>query len=541
MSQKTILMTNVYNEEYLLPFWLHHHKDMFDEIVIVDYRSTDRSLEYCKSICPNCVIQTTLNEKFEAEKIDQEFMYLVECKYEGIKIILNTTEFLFCHKPIKQIFEEINCKAALQIQVYSPHSLDDFDPINSYELFNSLVNNKYDIKFSTYRGSRYIHNMINGFYGPGRHESYHHNKIVTNDLKIICLSYYPLNEKFLRRKLQIQNNIPPSEIVKGFGLYHITTREKIYCESIQHYNVSKKLNQLDENFNNLLCNLYTNKTFVVTGGCGFIGSHLVDRLIHYNNKVIVIDNCSTGSYENCNKSAVFIKEDITNISKLEEIFNKFNSIDGVFHLAAIARTPWCIDDPVLCYNVNVLGTINVLEVCRKKNIKRVVLSSSNVVYAAYTPYRTSKEALENIGKAYNDLYNMSIVSLRYSNVYGKRQSEEGPSPNVFASLRKSKRELGKLLITGDGTQTRNYTHVSDIVEGNVLAMFSKVTGVIDLCTGISIPLNEAAEYFECPIEYIDERKGDIKHIIQCPKEAFNKLGWTAKVKLEDGIKDVINI
>ena len=134
---------------------------------------------------------------------------------------------------------------------------------------------------------------------------------------------------------------------------------------------------------------------------------------------------------------------------------------------------------------------------------------------------------------------MSVITLRYSNVYGKRQSEYGPSPNVFPSLRKSKKELGKLMITGDGTQTRNYTHVSDIVNGNLLSMFNEYCGVIDLCTGKSIPLNYAANFFECPIEYIDERPGDVKHIIQSPDEAYNILGWKALTQLEDGILDVL--
>lgn len=137
------------------------------------------------------------------------------------------------------------------------------------------------------------------------------------------------------------------------------------------------------------------------------------------------------------------------------------------------------------------------------------------------------------------MYNMSVIALRYSNVYGKRQRETGPSPNVFAALRKSKKELGKLVITGDGTQTRNYTHVSDIVNVNLLSMFNEYCGIIDLCTGKSIPLNYAAKFFECPIEYIDERPGDVKHIIQSPENAYNILGWKALKELEEGIYDVL--
>ena len=117
---------------------------------------------------------------------------------------------------------------------------------------------------------------------------------------------------------------------------------------------------------------------------------------------------------------------------LQTVIDKYADIYGIFHFAAIARTPWCIDDPILCYNTNVLGTLHVLEVARKRQIKRVVLSSSNVVYAFLTPYRTSKEALEGLALTYNN--SMSVIALRYSNVYGKRQSETGPSPKVFAAL-----------------------------------------------------------------------------------------------------------
>jgi len=106
-------------------------------------------------------------------------------------------------------------------------------------------------------------------------------------------------------------------------------------------------------------------------------------------------------------------------------------------------------------------------------------------------------------------------------------------------LRKSKRELGKLIITGDGEQTRNYTHVSDIVLGNLLSMFNDECGVLDLCTGVSVSLNQVSKYFNCPIEYVDERPGDVKHIIQNPDGSFRVLSWKFKKSLEDGIIDVL--
>lgn len=276
--------------------------------------------------------------------------------------------------------------------------------------------------------------------------------------------------------------------------------------------------------------------YLVTGGAGFIGSHLVDRLVAEGHEVLVIDNLLSGNMKYINSKSIFINADIRDIANIEQYFK---GCDGVFHLAAIARTPWCIDDPILCYQTNVMGTINVLEAARRASIKRVVVTSSNVVYAFMTPYRSSKEALEQIAKVYTDMYGLSVICLRNSNVYGQRQSEKGPSPNVFSALRKCKKENDYLTITGDGEQTRDFTHVSDIVNGHVLAMESSYNGVLDLCTGKNYSLNFVASYFNAPIKYTDERPGDVKHIFQDPDPAFKMLGWKAKVPLEEGIHDFL--
>jgi UDP-glucose 4-epimerase len=277
--------------------------------------------------------------------------------------------------------------------------------------------------------------------------------------------------------------------------------------------------------------------YIVTGGAGFIGSHLVDELIKNGHTVTVLDNLLCGYIKNINEKATFINCDIR---KLENIIEYFKDIDGVFHLAAIARTPWCIDDPILAYETNVMGSLNVLEASRLNGIKKVVMTSSNVVYAFYTPYRSSKEALEGLGKVYTDMYNLSVVCLRNSNVYGSRQSELGPSPNVFSALRKCKKDKNILEITGDGTQSRDFTHVSDIVSGHICAINSRETGVFDLCTGINNTLNDVAKFFEAEIVYKDERPGDVKHIYQDPTPAFEKLGWKAKVSLNEGMIDFLS-
>ena len=532
---KSTLLTNVFNEEYLLPFWLNHHKDMFDELIVIDYNSTDKSMEICKNIWPKCKIIKTRNDYFDAEKIDKEFMD-IENDIDGIKIVLNTTEFLFCENSVKDLFIDLKEPVSYNITVITPYSLNEYNINNYNELFNNLLND--DIVFHNDRCTRQLHSFPNGNYGVGRHNT--HNKYtLINNAHIVWLGFYPLNNKLLKRKLQIQENIPERDKQRGYGFQHLYTKDKILNVNSEKSNSGLPLKKINSKLYDILHMKYKTKTFIVTGGCGFIGSHMVDKLISLNYKVIVFDNLLSGNIENLNKQAIFENIDITNFKILQTVIDKYDNIDGIFHFAAIARTPWCIEDPILCYNTNVNGTINILEIARIKNIKRVVLSSSNVVYAFMTPYRTSKEALEGLALCYNKMYNMSVIALRYSNVYGKRQSETGPSPNVFAALRKSKKDIGKLIITGDGTQTRNYTHVYDIVNGNLLSMFNDYCGIIDLCTGKSISLNYAANFFNCPIEYVDERPGDVKHIIQSPEEAYNILGWKALIDLEEGINDVL--
>jgi UDP-glucose 4-epimerase len=276
--------------------------------------------------------------------------------------------------------------------------------------------------------------------------------------------------------------------------------------------------------------------YIVTGGAGFIGSHLVDKLIELKHDVIIIDNMLTGKIYNINKNATFIYGDITNMDIINTIFD--NTINGVFHLAAIARTPWCIKNPLLTYETNVKGSLNILECCRQKNIPRIVLTSSNVVYGKHTPYRSSKEAMESLAQVYKETYNMSTICLRNSNVYGTRQNMDEFSPSVFASFKKSKMVNGFIEITGDGNQSSDFTHVSDIVDGHIQAMNSTYCGIVDLCTGVNTTLNEIGNFFECPVHYIPERISDVKHIYQDPTLAKKHLNWESKIPLHTGMMDL---
>lgn len=274
---------------------------------------------------------------------------------------------------------------------------------------------------------------------------------------------------------------------------------------------------------------------LVTGGNGFIGSHLTSTLVEMGADVSIIVKPQTKTPETINKSAK-----IHFINIIDDLPNYiFEDIDVVFHTVALANTPACIKDPNLCFRTNVNGSLNVLEACRYNKVKRVVVSSSNAVLGHTNPYKASMMAVEELCKVYSELYGLSVVGLRYSNVYGKNQSEKWDSPTVFAAFRKQKREKGYITILGDGEQTRCYTHVSDIVRANILAAKSDYCGVMDICTGVMTSLNKVAEYFQCPVQYLPARGGDAKHITQGSGHAKAMLDFTTKIPLEEGIKEML--
>jgi UDP-glucose 4-epimerase len=280
------------------------------------------------------------------------------------------------------------------------------------------------------------------------------------------------------------------------------------------------------------------KKYIVTGGAGFIGSHLTDALINQGHEVVVIDNLHSGYLTQIHRLAHHANTDITDYEKLLRTVKSFEP-DGIFHLAAIARTPWCLWEPLLAARVNTMGTVHVYEAARVTGTKRVVAASSNVIYAAHTPYRATKEQVNEWAKVYREMYDVSIQTLVFSNVYGTRQSEDGPSPNVFAAFRKSLRENGYIAVTGDGTQTRQFTHVSDIVSGLIAAMNASGAGEpIDLAHPQSWSMNEVCALWGAPVKYISARAGDVQDIRQNSKLAEILLGWKALVDLEDGIRDV---
>jgi UDP-glucose 4-epimerase len=276
---------------------------------------------------------------------------------------------------------------------------------------------------------------------------------------------------------------------------------------------------------------------LVTGGCGFIGKHLVKALLEQKHEVTVWDIANSSKLSGIREHPELIHQRI-DIAR-HSLHPEWLEIDWVFHLAAVSRTVPAMNDPVECIRTNVLGTARLLEAARKANVKRVVVSSSNVVLAGQTPYRDSKRAVEEMCKTYIELYKQPVIALRYSNVYGPGIPKGDPA--VFAMLRDSYQERGYVEITGDGRQTRDFTHVSDIVRGNILATESHATGIVDLCTGVQTSLNDACKLLGIPVHYISERPGDIRSMEQDGWPAEKILGWVSEIELREGIQDIWRI
>jgi len=293
---------------------------------------------------------------------------------------------------------------------------------------------------------------------------------------------------------------------------------------------------------------------VVTGGAGFIGSHLVDRLIKEGHKVIVVDNLSTGKKENLNKKAKFYKIDICS-PKIPQIFKKEKS-EIIFHLAALPRVPLSVEKPVLTSKVNILGTVNIFKSAIDSGAKRIIFASSSSVYGdqkklplkesmapnPISPYGLQKLVCEQFAKLFTNLYKVPIISLRYFNVYGPRIDFKSDYSLVIGKFLKQKIEGKPLTIFGDGEQTRGFCYVEDVVEANILAMKSKrLKGgeVINIGSPKSYSINYLAKSIGGEKVYLPPRAGDPKHTKADITLAKKLLGWRPKTTFEKGLKKTI--
>jgi len=290
---------------------------------------------------------------------------------------------------------------------------------------------------------------------------------------------------------------------------------------------------------------------IVTGGAGFIGSNLVDALIEYGYEVHVIDNLSGGKKRNVNPKATLHIKDLTRIEQIEALFK---GVDYVFHVAALPRVQFSIEHPAESNDANVSGTVNVLIASAKAKVKKVIYSASSSAYGDQktmplvetmkalpkSPYGLQKYIGELYCALWSEVYKIPTVSLRYFNVYGPRNSSEGAYALVIAKFIEQRRKNETLTITGDGKQTRDFTHVRDVVRANLLAMKSKKTGkgeVINIGAGRNVSINTVAKIVGGPVKHIQIRF-EPKHTLADNSLARKLLGWKPKVAIEDGINEL---
>jgi len=292
---------------------------------------------------------------------------------------------------------------------------------------------------------------------------------------------------------------------------------------------------------------------IVTGGAGFIGSHLVDRLVELGHEVVVIDNESATCHEQFykNSDASYHKYDIAEYDLIRPLFENVNY---VFHLAAESRIQPSIENPLLCVRTNTLGTTVVLQCAREAGIKRVMYSSTSSAYGrknipplvetmpedCLNPYSVAKVAGEKMCKMYSDLFGLETIIFRYFNVYGDREPTKGQyAPVVGLFLRQAK--AGQpLTIVGDGEQRRDFTHVDDIVQANLDAMNYSGTEhfgtVFNVGTGINHSVNELAALISDNVTFIPPRIGESR-VTKASIYKINKtFGWIPTKEIEDYIK-----
>lgn len=293
---------------------------------------------------------------------------------------------------------------------------------------------------------------------------------------------------------------------------------------------------------------------IVTGGAGFIGSHLVNELVRAGYKVEVVDNLSRGSRKNVNPRAKLHVVDICDFKKLGPIFR---NAKYVFHAAALARVQPSIKDPRGTNETNVTGTLNVLLASRNAKVKRVIYSASSSAYGnqvklplkedmepkPISPYALQKYIGELYCKLFSVIYNLETVSLRYFNVYGPGAPTSGAYAMMMGRFLEQRKKGQPMTIVPDGKQTRAFTHVRDVVLANILAAKSAKVGkgeVINIGGKRNYSVLEVADLIGGPKVFIEPRL-EPKHSLADLSKAKRFLGWEPKICLEEGIRDLKKI
>ncbi len=293
---------------------------------------------------------------------------------------------------------------------------------------------------------------------------------------------------------------------------------------------------------------------LVTGGCGFIGSHAVDRLLAEGHEVTVIDNLSSGNIRNLehHKGNPKLQVHIAGIEEHAKIESLFAGIDWVFHLAALADIVPSIEKPMQYHNSNVNGTISVLEACRKHQVKRIIYSASSSCYGipdsfptpetaeirCQYPYAVTKYLGEEYCLYWEQIYKMNITCMRFFNVYGTRARTSGTYGAVFGVFLAQKLNNKSYTVVGDGKQTRDFTYVTDIVDACVTAVKrDDVSGqIFNVGSGNTYSINRLVQLLGGEITYIPKRPGEPDCTFADTKKIHKTLNWTPKVSLEEGVK-----
>ena len=294
---------------------------------------------------------------------------------------------------------------------------------------------------------------------------------------------------------------------------------------------------------------------LVTGGAGFIGSHIVDQLLELGHEVIVIDNeYSDNDHFNWNTKTQNYKYDIADYESTRELYE---GVDYVFHTAAEARIGPAIENPINAMYINALGTCTVLQCAREAGVKRVMYSSTSAAYGlnpspnietqpddCLNPYSVSKVSGEKLCKMYTDLYGLPTIVFRYFNVYGPRAPRKGQYAPVTGIFLRQKESREPLSIVGDGNQQRDFVHVSDVANANIMAATTDIDSqyygqVFNVGTGINYSIKKIATLISNNFIHLAPRPGEARTSLAINAKLKNVFGWQPKIKLEDWIAEQI--
>jgi UDP-glucose 4-epimerase len=296
---------------------------------------------------------------------------------------------------------------------------------------------------------------------------------------------------------------------------------------------------------------------LVTGGAGFIGSNLVEKLVRLGHKVIVLDNLATGRLQNLNKfisNIAFYKVDITNKNKLLDAY--FYKVDWVFHLAGLADIVPSIENPEKYFNSNVVGTLNILEKSRKAKIKKFIYAASASCYGIPIKYPTKEDSkikleypyalTKNLGESlvmhWAKIYKMPNISLRFFNVYGPKSRTTGAYGAVFGVFLAQKLAKKPLTVVGDGQQTRDFIHVYDLVDAIILiAKKAKINQIFNLASGKETSVNNIAKIIGGKVVNIPKRPGEPDRSLGSITKIKKELKWKPKISINKGVRMMLDI